>query len=235
MDGGSLRSVGRTPRLILPEHNPTEPRSTTAGLRLTARAKERTMQEARSSAPFDTRTIGCHRCDAQASIRKGKVFLCPPCAAADTGTPSESPLIVCDLCDGESLVRVGELFLCARCALAALFVTANDVQATGGLAPAGAMRLVDIAAAHHQALTRSMKRARDPLECVERVDAGAVLFDVWAASFDARQEELERKNEVLARMSEELDRQVEELCRERDEMRGTLSRAAADRSWEGGA
>lgn len=74
-----------------------------------------------------------------------------------------------------------------------------------------------------------MNRASDPLECVQRVDAGAVLFDVWASSFDARQEELERKNEVLVRLCEELDRQVEALCGERDEMRRALRRAAADR------
>lgn len=89
------------------------------------------MQATRSSIPFDTLTIGCHRCDGHASIRRGKVFLCPRCAAADTGTPSEAPLILCDLCDRESLVRVGERFLCARCALATLFVTANEVQAIG--------------------------------------------------------------------------------------------------------
>lgn len=90
------------------------------------------MQATRSSIPLDTLTIGCHRCDGHASIRRGKVFLCPRCAAADTGTPSEAPLILCDLCDRESLVRVGERFLCARCALATLFVTANDVQPSAG-------------------------------------------------------------------------------------------------------
>jgi hypothetical protein len=39
MEGGHVRTVGRTPRLILPEHNPTDPRSTTVGLRLTAQSE----------------------------------------------------------------------------------------------------------------------------------------------------------------------------------------------------
>ena len=147
------------------------------------------------------------------------MFLCPRCAISDTDAPTDSPLILCDLCERESLVRVDERFLCAGCALAVLFVNANDVEAIGRLARDGAVRLSDIAGAHHRALARSMERARDAAECLQRVEAGAVLFDVWAASFDARQEELERKNAVLVRLSEELDRQVDELCREHEEMR----------------
>jgi hypothetical protein len=103
--------------------------------------------------------------------------------------------------------------------LGVLFVNANEAEAIGRLARDGAVRLSDIAAAHHQALARSMERARDAAECLQRVEAGAVLFDVWAASFDARQEELELKNAVLIRLSEGLDRQVDELCREQEEMR----------------
>jgi len=177
------------------------------------------MNATRSASPTETLAIGCHRCDGVASIRRGKMFLCPRCAISDTDAPTDSPLILCDLCERESLVRVDERFLCAGCALAVLFVNANDVEASGRLAPDGALRLSDIAAAHHRALARSMERARDAAECLQRVEAGAVLFDVWAASFDARQEELERKNAVLVRLSEELDRQVDELCREHEEMR----------------
>jgi hypothetical protein len=147
------------------------------------------------------------------------MFLCPRCAISDADGSSDSPLILCDLCERESLVRIDELFLCAGCALAVLFVNANDVEAIGRLARDGAVRLSDIAAAHHQALARSMKRAHDAAECLQRVEAGAVLFDVWAASFDARQEELELKNAVLVRLSEDLDRQVDELCREQSEIR----------------
>jgi hypothetical protein len=147
------------------------------------------------------------------------MFLCPRCAIWDTDAPADQPFVLCDLCERESLVRIGERFLCAGCALGVLFVDSNKAEAIGRLARDGAVRLGDIAAAHHQALARSMERAHDPAECLQRVEAGAVLFDVWAASFDARQEELELKNAVLVRLSEGLDRQVDELCREQEEMR----------------
>lgn len=73
------------------------------------------------------------------------------------------------------------------------------------------MHLVDAAAAHHQALARSMKRARDPDECVRRVEAGAVVFNVWAFSFDARLEDLEQQNRALMRDVRELEQQVAEF------------------------
>jgi hypothetical protein len=69
----------------------------------------------------------------------------------------------------------------------------------GNLVRDAAVRLVDAAAAHHQVLARSLRRARDRDECIRRVEAAAVLFNGWAFSFDARLEELERRNEVLAR------------------------------------
>ena len=84
--------------------------------------------------------------------------------------------------------------------------TRTRPKRSAGLHEMGPMRLSEIAAAHHQALARSMERAHDPAECLQRVEAGAILFDVWAASFDARQEELELKNAVLVRLSEQLDR-----------------------------
>jgi hypothetical protein len=176
------------------------------------------MNATRSASPTETLAIGCHRCDGVASIRRGKMLLCPGCAISDTNAPTDPPLVLCDLCERESLVRAGERFLCAGCALGVLFIDANEAEAIGRLARDGAMRLSDIAAAHHQALARSMERAHDPAECLQRVEAGAILFDVWAASFDARQEELELKNAVLVQLSEELDRQVDELGREQEEM-----------------
>ena len=174
------------------------------------------MNATRSASPTETLAIGCHRCDGVASIRRGKMFLCPRCAISDTNAPTDSPLILCDLCERESLVRVDERFLCAGCALAVLFVNANDVEAIGRLARDGAVRLSDIAGAHHRALARvdgaGTRRCR-------MSSAGGGWGRPGAASFDARQEELERKNAVLVRLSEELDRQVDELCREHEEMR----------------
>jgi len=73
----------------------------------------------------------------------------------------------------------------------------------------GTMQLVDAAAAHHQALARSIRRARDTAECVRRIEAGAVLFNVWAFSFDARLEDLERQNRALRLVVQELELQRE--------------------------
>jgi hypothetical protein len=75
----------------------------------------------------------------------------------------------------------------------------------------GTMHLVDAAAAHHQALARSMRRARDIDECVRRVEAGAVLFNAWAFSFDARLDDLERRNRGLLLVLQELERHVAEF------------------------
>jgi hypothetical protein len=78
----------------------------------------------------------------------------------------------------------------------------------GRMVREGTMQLVDAAAAHHQALARSMKRAREAAECVRRVEAGAVLFNVWAFSFDARLEDLEEQNRALRLVVRELERHV---------------------------
>jgi hypothetical protein len=75
----------------------------------------------------------------------------------------------------------------------------------------GTMHLVDAAAAHHQALGRSMRGARDIDECVRRVEAGAVLFNAWAFSFDARLVELEQRNRALLLALQELERHVGEF------------------------
>jgi hypothetical protein len=145
---------------------------------------------------------------------------------------------VCDLCERESLVRLGEQFLCASCAMNTLRESVEDLEAVtvtrspqpiemltwgeresvlvhglevGRMVREGTMHLVDAAAAHHQALARSMKRARDPAECVRRVEAGAVVFNVWAFSFDARLEDLERQNRALLLVVQELERNVAEF------------------------
>jgi hypothetical protein len=161
-------------------------------------------------------TITCRRCEAEASVRIGREYLCPRCALADP--ESDGPMVVCDLCDRESLVRVGERFLCGGCAMGVLrLADLSDLPGSGAsdaldvldrageevliaremefgiLVREGAMRLVDAATLHHRALVRSLKRARDVSECVERVEAGAALFNLWAFSFDARLEELERE------------------------------------------
>jgi hypothetical protein len=142
---------------------------------------------------------------------------------------------MCDLCDRESLVRLGEQFLCASCAMDVLREGVEDLDAVAGARSAdqieiltwgepetvlahglevgrmvreGTMQLVDAAAAHHQALARSMKRAREAAECVRRVEAGAVLFNVWAFSFDARLEDLEEQNRALRLVVRELERHV---------------------------
>ena len=78
----------------------------------------------------------------------------------------------------------------------------------GRMVRAGTMQLVDAAAAHHQALARSMKRARDTAECVRRVEAGAVLFNVWAFSFDARLDDLEEQNRALRLVVLELEQHM---------------------------
>jgi hypothetical protein len=176
-------------------------------------------------APLGQIVVECRRCGARASIRAGKQYLCARCAL-ETGAEPDERLVVCDQCERESLVRLGEQFLCASCALLVLGEDLSEIQAStrtpspeplvdlllggeesvfshglqiGNLVRDGAVRLVDAAAAHHQVLARSLHRARDRDECIRRVEAAAVLFNVWAFSFDARLEELERRNEVLAR------------------------------------
>ena len=177
-------------------------------------------------APLGQLVVECGRCGARASIRAGKEYLCPQCAL-ETGAEPDETLVICDLCERESLVRLGEQFLCASCALSVLREDVSEVEASarassaeplvgllsggeesvlahgleiGALVRDGAVRLVDAAAAHHQVLARSLRRARDRDECIRRVEAAAVLFNVWAFSFDAHLEELERRNEVLARL-----------------------------------
>jgi hypothetical protein len=178
--------------------------------------------------PLGELVVECRRCDARASIRAGKEYLCTRCAL-ETGTGGDETLVVCDLCARESLVRLGEQFLCASCALSVLRDDVSEVDASAGAPSAeplvdllsggeesvlahgleigtlvrdGTVRLVDAAAAHHQVLARSLRRARDRDECIRRVEAAAVLFNVWAFSFDARLEELQRRNEALARKGE---------------------------------
>lgn len=72
------------------------------------------------------------------------------------------------------------------------------------------MHLVD-AAVHHQALARSMRGARDIDECVRRVEAGAVLFNVRAFSLDTRLDDLELPNRALLLVLRELERHVAEF------------------------
>jgi hypothetical protein len=81
----------------------------------------------------------------------------------------------------------------------------------GRMVREGTMPLVEAAAAHHQALARSMRGASDIDECVRRVEAGAVLFNVWAFSFDARLDDLERRNRALLLVLQELERHVAEF------------------------
>jgi len=178
--------------------------------------------------PLGELVVECRRCGARASIRAGKEYLCTQCAL-ETGAGDDETLVVCDLCARESLVRLGEQFLCASCALSVLRDDESEIDASasapsaeqlvdllsggeesvlahgleiGTLVRDGAVRIVDAAAAHHQVLARSLRRARDRDECIRRVEAAAVLFNVWAFSFDARLEELERRNESLARKGE---------------------------------
>jgi hypothetical protein len=188
--------------------------------------------------PNDLLQIRCDRCGAKAGVRSGREYLCPTCAGLRVDGAPDRALVMCDLCDRESLVRLGEQFLCARCAMDVLRESVEDLDAAASdrsadgieiltwgepetvLAPGlevgrmvreGTMELVDAAAAHHQALARSMKRARDTAECVRRVEAGAVLFNVWAFSFDARLEDLEEQNRALRLVVGELERHVAEF------------------------
>ena len=177
-------------------------------------------------APLGQLVVECRCCGARASIRAGKEYLCPECAL-QTGTGDDETLVVCDQCERESLVRLGEQILCASCALSVLRQDVSEIEASARAASAeplvdlfwggeesvlahgleigrlvrdGSVRLVDAAVAHHQVLARSLRRARDRDECIRRVEAAALLFNVWAFSFDARLEELERRNETLSRM-----------------------------------
>lgn len=192
------------------------------------------MQPNPRSTSNGTLLVCCDRCGGKASVRSGREVLCPTCAE---GSPDEA-FVVCDLCERESLVRLGEQFLCASCAMNTLRESVEDLEAVtitrssqpfeiltlgeresvlvhglevGRMVREGTMHLVDAAAAHHQALARSMKRARDPDECVRRVEAGAVVFNVWAFSFDARLEDLEQQNRALMRDVRELEQQVAEF------------------------
>lgn len=179
----------------------------------------------------------CHRCGGPASVRSGRDVLCGTCVALSADRSTDDALVACDRCDRESLVRLGEQFLCASCAMYLLSESAEDFEQlttnrsqpiehltcgepesvlahgleVGRMVREGAMHLVDAAAAHHQALVRSMRRARDTDECVRRVEAGAVLFNAWAFSFDARLEDLERQNRALRLVVRELEGEVAEF------------------------
>jgi hypothetical protein len=147
-------------------------------------------------------------------------------------------LVVCDRCDRESLVRLGDRFLCASCAMNVLRESVEDFEGlttirslqpielltsgepesvlahgleVGRMVREGTMPLVEAAAAHHQALARSMRGALDIDECVRRVEAGGVLFNVWAFSFDARLDDLERRNRALLLVLQEFERRVAEF------------------------
>jgi hypothetical protein len=181
--------------------------------------------------------VSCDRCGGTASVRSGRDFLCTTCAALSADSRADEALVVCDRCDRESLVRLGEQFLCASCAMNVLrksvedfeglttprslqpieLLTCDDPESVlahgldvGRMVREGTMHLVDAAAAHHQALARSMRGARDIDECVRRVEAGAVLFNAWAFSFDARLDDLERRNRDLLLVLQELERHVAE-------------------------
>ena len=193
------------------------------------------MKPTTRSTSTDLLEVRCHRCGAKASVRSGREYLCPPCAELCADASSDLALVMCDLCDRESLVRLGEQFLCASCAMDVLRESVEDLDAAAGARSAnpveiltwgepetvlahglevgrmvreGTMQLVDAAAAHHQALARSMKRARDTAECVRRVEAGAVLFNVWAFSFDARLDDLEEENRALRLILLELEQHM---------------------------
>ena len=180
----------------------------------------------------------CDRCGGTASVRNGRDFLCTTCAAVSADVSADEALVVCDRCDRESLVRLGERFLCASCAMNVLRESVEDFEGlttvrslqpielltcgepesvlahgleVGRMVREGTMPLVEAAAAHHQALARSMRGARDIDECVRRVEAGGVLFNVWAFSFDARLDDLERRNRALLLVLQELERHVGEF------------------------
>ena len=193
------------------------------------------MQPNPRSTSNDLLEVRCDRCGAKAAVRSGREYLCPACAELSAVGSPDHALVVCDLCDRESLVRLGEQFLCASCAMDVLRESVEDFESLAG-APSpdpveilawgepetvlahglemgrmvreGTMQLVDAAAAHHQALARSMKRARDAAECVRRVEAGAVLFNVWAFSFDARLDDLEEQNRALRLVVHELEQHM---------------------------
>ncbi len=185
--------------------------------------------------PNDLLEIRCERCGAKACVRNGREYLCPTCAELSAGESPDHALVMCDLCERESLVRLGERFLCASCAMDVLRESVEDLGSAtetrspdpveiltlgepetvlahglevGRMVREGTMQLVDAAAAHHQALARSMKRARDTAECVRRVEAGAVLFNVWAFSFDARLDDLEEQNRALRLVVHELQQHM---------------------------
>jgi hypothetical protein len=196
------------------------------------------MQSESPSRSNGTLELRCDRCSERASVRSGRKYLCPACAAPNADWSPDEALILCDLCDRESLVRLGEQFLCAACAMDVLRESVEDFEAVtedrsvepieiltwgeresvlahglevGRMVRDGTMQLVDAAVAHHQALARSMRRARDTVDCVRRIEAGAVLFNVWAFSFDARVEDLERQNRALRLVVQELEGEVAEF------------------------
>jgi uncharacterized Zn ribbon protein len=196
------------------------------------------MQSESRSTSNDMLGLRCDRCGDRASVRSGRTYLCPTCAAPGADESPDDALILCDRCDRESLVRLGEQFLCAACAMEVVRETVEDFEAVteapsmepveiltwgdresvlanglevGRMVREGTMQLVDAAGAHHQALARSIRRARDTAECVRRIEAGALLFNAWAFSFDARLEDLERQNRALRQVVRELERVVAEL------------------------
>lgn len=191
------------------------------------------MQPNPRSTSNDAPVVCCDCCGRAASVRSGRDFLCAACAAPSAGARADEAAVVCDRCDRESLVRLGEQFLCASCAMNVLresvkglegftprslqpteLLTCDEPESVlahglevGRMVREGTMHLVEAAAAHHQALARSMRGARDIDECIRRVEAGAVLFNAWAFSFDARLEDLERRNRGLLLILQELEPQ----------------------------
>jgi signal transduction histidine kinase len=212
-----------------------------------------------STTSIALRSIGCHRCAAEAGVRLGKEFLCGACAIEDLRSDPAPVVVLCDICERDSTLRLDERFLCGRCALTLLCVDAEEESdllrgAASALASAvvgqrepaiawawelakrtrdGVVTVVEASATHHRALvelTRAAAVDDGPVPTARIVEAGASVFGTYASSLDGHLRGLTDERNELGAQVRALTRTVDDLRHERDELIHRLGRAEQGRS-----
>lgn len=212
-----------------------------------------------SNTSIALRSIGCHRCAAEAGVRLGKEFLCGTCAIEDLRSDPTPPVVLCDVCERDSTLRLDDRFLCGRCALTLLcvdpeeepdllrgFASALASAVVGQREPAiawawelarrtrdGRVSVVEASATHHRALAELIRSAAaddGPMAAARLVEAGASLFGTYASSLDGHLLGLTDETDDLGARVRALTRTVDDLRRERDELVHRLERAEQGRS-----
>jgi signal transduction histidine kinase len=201
------------------------------------------------------RSVGCRRCDAEASVRIGREFLCGSCAIEDLRVGVEPPIVLCDMCGRESALRLDERFLCGRCATALLFLEPDtETEVVDGFLAAVSSAIVgqrepaiawawelarrtrerrlgvgEAAAAYHSALA-GVVGGEPPREGLVALDAASSVFGLYAAGVDGHLEALAGQAASLSDEVETLERTTDELRGERDELSARLRRVRAERA-----